>query len=267
MRIPSRLAASSLFVVLALGGASLAVAADTTSLPPTIPPAVISPTNQPRPALSAVDLATADLAQAARETAGNLQALNLDATRAAMARGDAASDAVLSAGHGSSAATAMTDAWARMRIRSGAVVALLANLQAHDAAVINATARGRSADWGDALDYLGEAAGWLGQAQTARAALAVGAATDTFGQLIDRDSSYDAALNALYSYMAKSHDRAGRKFAALSKAVVDAQAALPASNDVLSFIVGESAAATLYTDLLSIERDRSDVLAASLSNP
>src|SRR5690242_20356679 len=179
MHIPSRLAASSLLVFLALGATSLAVAADTSNLEPTFPVAAISPTEQPRPDSAALDLATAKLAQAARETAGNLQALNLDATRAAMARGDAASDAVFSAGHGSSAATAMTDAWARMRIRSGAVVALLANLQAHDAAVINATARGRSADWGDALDYLGEAAGWLGQAQTARAALAVGAATDT----------------------------------------------------------------------------------------
>jgi len=50
-----------------------------------------------------------------------------------------------------------------MRIRS--------NLQAHDADVMNAMAKGRTSDWADALSYLGEASAWLGQAQTARAAL------------------------------------------------------------------------------------------------
>ena len=103
----------------------------------------------------------------------------------------------------------------------------------------------------------------LGQAQTARAALVTTAATDTLGQLVDRDSSYDAALRALYSFMAKGHDQSGRRFTALSKSVADAQSALPASNDVLSFIVGESAGATLYDDLLNLERGRSNVVAAS----
>ncbi|HEY7025581.1 MAG TPA: hypothetical protein VH371_11545 [Candidatus Limnocylindrales bacterium] len=271
MRTPARLVAPSLIVLLALGGSSLAVGADTTNLPPTPAPVAIPSALQSAPGLMALDSATADLARAARDSADSLQALDLDATRAAIARGDSASARVLTAlasmsdeaDDEATDATAMTNAWAHLRTQASAVVALLSNLQGHDSAVISATAKGRSGDWADAVGYLNEASAWLSEAKSARTTLGNPSSEETLDELVDRDSSYDAALHALYTFMAKGHEQTGRKFMALSRAVSEAQAGLPASNEVLSFIVGEAAGATLYGDLLDMERGRSKVASAS----
>ena len=97
MLIPSRLAASSLLVLLALCGTSLAVAADATNQKPIVQTPALPAAAQALPGLTDLDGATADLVQAAKDTTGNLQALNLDATRASIARGDDASARVSAA--------------------------------------------------------------------------------------------------------------------------------------------------------------------------
>src|SRR3954468_3188305 len=97
----SRFVTTALLVLIALGGAGLAVAADRRQTPNQRPEITRSADHAAQPYLGnlARDLSrlsnnASDLAKSGRDLLGNLQSLNLDATRAALSAGDDSSSAI-----------------------------------------------------------------------------------------------------------------------------------------------------------------------------
>ena len=204
MGVRSRLVTTLLLVLIVLGGAGLAVAADreqTSFQRPELTwaadhaaQAYIAPLTAD---LTPVGADASDLAKAGRDTLGNLQALKLDAVRAALSDGDAAAAQIaaalpgLAADHDTAQANIQTwrlgpetgaqvdaidaavvsaptlqQAWTSIETRASAVAALVADLQSHDSDVFQATTAARQENWTDALASLGMATAALSSAQS-----------------------------------------------------------------------------------------------------
>src|SRR5689334_8036385 len=98
MRTRHRLIATTLLVLIALGGAGLAVAADREQDPTGRPEVTWAADHAAQPYitalasdLSAMTTDASDLSKAGRDTLGNLQSLDVESVRAAIEDGDAAS--------------------------------------------------------------------------------------------------------------------------------------------------------------------------------
>ena len=197
-----------LVVVVTLTGAGLAVAADLPHNTASQPPATTRPDTDladaaARPSIDALadELRTADqhiaaVAAFGREALEHLQAMDFEAMRVAIARGDQANadlDAVLpalSAANDSAvaavnesrlgaetaarfaaltaAASSAEDAsayWPAIRADILRIAAVADTLQRHDTLVFSATTYGRRAEWKKALDYLDQAAAPLAEAR------------------------------------------------------------------------------------------------------
>ena len=248
MAIRPRFLATTLLVLMALGGAGLAVAADRGQDGSNQPQATQSPDQVAQvwiatlgSDLSALAKPAGDLATAGRDTLGNLQGLNFDAMRTAMQSGDAAV-ARINAGldglsldialansnvdrsqvgpdtaaqldaidKAVSSATRAARSWDLMKARATLVAGLVGDLQQHDQLVFQATTAGRQSSWSNALDAIDSGGNALDDARAAGATLrAAGATTDTLDELITRYANYDAALRALYSYVETNGQEAG----------------------------------------------------------
>ena len=147
-------------------------------------------------------------------------------------------------------------AWTGLAATGHAVVSMLDGFDGHDQAVAAAAAAGRDSRWTDAVALLnGAAADGLSIVGTARDQLANGGGTvETLNDLLGRDQAYDTALLALYQYMGGGGAQSGAQFDALKAAVDQAQAALPADNGVLVVIVGESAGTPIADQLLAMDK-------------
>jgi ribosomal protein L17 len=308
MTVSSRFVTTALLVLIALGGAGLAVAADRVQSPYQRPELTWAADHAAQSYISLMDAdltqvsaAASALAKAGRDTLGNLQTLNLDATRAAIASGDDAASTITSeiqqmapdyavtqsnvqrwrlgpeAGAqldaidaAVSSAPVLPQAWTDVETRATAVASLVDDLQQHDSLVFQATTAGRQQKWADALTTLGTADDALNSARAQAAQLEVGGTTDTFDELATRYAAYDSALSSLYSYMGSGGNQSGTQFDTLNKAVESAQAALPSDSGIYSIIVGEAAGTAITDALVRLEQARGDVnaaLDASVTDP
>lgn len=279
-------------VLTALGGAGLAVAADRPGNPVQRPELTYRADSDAQSwidhlagDLGLVQTEGTQLSTNGRDVLGSLAALDVDGANAALARGDemAARMATLAAGMRDTvtrayqsidrwrlgplwsnvfaeidAAVTATDQlpadWAALAATGRTVISLVDALQAHDAAVFQATALGRDGRWLDAVALLnGAAADALAIAVAARDQLAAAAPVETLDDLLRRLRAYDAALVGLYQYLADGGGRSGDEFAALKSQVDTTQAALPADNGALVVIVGEAAGPPIADQLLAME--------------
>ncbi len=254
MAISSRFLATTALVLVALSSAGLAVAADRGAETGNDGSDQVTQSWLAKLGadLSAVAAPTYDLANAGRDTIGNLQGLNFEAMNLAIDQGDMAIGEVnealleLSAdkaqspaelngvnlgfdtvaridaiSHAQAAASGLDHSWAVLRVRATVIAELIGDLQHHDDLVFQATAAGRGSDWSAALDALDSAAKALDDARAARDRLGTAATTDTLDELITRFADYDASLRALYSYVETNGAGPSAEFDALSKAVAD----------------------------------------------
>ena len=276
-----------MLVLIALGGAGLAVAADRQQ----------TPDENARPYLAKLtaDLATietavADLAGAGRASLGNLQSLSVDGARSSMVGGDEAlatisyavaglqADQAAAGAHierwrlGPETSEQMTalDAavdsvadcapqWMLIKARATLVMQLLDTLTQHDSQVFRATTAGRQSQWSEALNELDAAAGSVGDARRVRDQLALDTTVVTLDGLLSRYDTYDGALRSLYEYLGSGGAQNGDQFDALQRAVQDAQSALPADNRALSVIVADAAGTRVGDALVALEHDRDKV--------
>jgi hypothetical protein len=279
-------------VLVALGGAGLAVAADRPGNP------VLRPELTYRADLAAqpwvdqlardLDLVAGEGAQLSthgRDVLGSLAALDVDAANAALGRGDAtaARIATLTATLHDTAARAyesidrwrlgplwanvfdqidaaiaaadeLPAVWAQLAATGRTVAGIVVALAAHDEAVFQATSFGRAGRWADAIALInGAAADALASATALRDELAVASPAETLDDLLGRERAYDAALIALYQYLANGGAQSGDQFQALKTQVDATQAALPSDNGVLVVIVGEAAGRPITERLLTME--------------
>jgi hypothetical protein len=299
MAARSRYVATILLVLIALGGAGLAVAADRQQDAHGRPEVTWAADNAAKPwlasattDLSALSGHAADLAKAGRQTLGSVQGLNFDAMRTAIEDGDAATNVVAAdlqeltddqrvarqtidrwrLGPTTSAqfdafdtavtsATNMPAAWLRVKTRATNVYGLIDDLQRHDGLVFRGTTAGTQGNWADAISTLAEAGTALDAARGMRDDLGAGAGAtvDTLEQLIARYAAYDSALSALYEYLGSGGAESDDAFKTLTKAVDSAQRALPGDNSVFSLIVGEAAGIEITEALVQLEQARGDI--------
>ena len=293
----SRFVATTLLVLIALGGAGLTVAADRQQTPDQRPEVMWAADQAAQPwiatlstDLTGISTSAAALSKAGRDTLGNLQGLAVDKTRSAMVDGDGALASISAAlaglqtdqaqanahierwrlGPETSAQLDALDAavdavadlgpqWTRIKARATLVTQLLDDLAQHDSQVFRATTAGRQAQWSDALNDLDAAATPLGDAGTVRDQLAGAATIDTLDDLLSRDGAYDTALRALYEYTGSGGAQTGAQFDTLQGAVQTAQSALPSDDRALSVIVGEAAGTEISDALATLEHDRGTI--------
>ena len=156
----------------------------------------------------------------------------------------------------------LTAAWQGLGADARRVAGLIDALLRHDGLVFRATTAGRAANWEDALSLLQEAQASLAEATEIRNGLALRLNTDTLDDLLARYRAYDAALTALYTYIRDTGRTEGADFDSLEAAVDRAQAALPADTSAMSVIVAEAAGPPLTDGLLAMERVRGVILEA-----
>lgn len=297
MTTRSRFVATTLLVLIALGGAGLAVAADRQQDAYSRPEVTWAADNAAKPWIATLDRDlvalsgdASDLAKAGRQTLGEVQGLSFNAMRAVIEDGDTASDAVATAlerlvtdqktadasierwrlGADANGQLASIDAavvstadlpvaWARIKARATNVYGLIDDLQRHDGLAFRGTTAGTQGNWADAISSVADAGKALDAARGMRDNLGAGATVDTLDQLIVRYAAYDSALSGLYEYLGSGGEQSGETFDQLNKAVADAQAALPGDSGVLSLIVSEAAGTEITDALVSLERARGDI--------
>lgn len=299
-RVGQRLWWTALLVLIALGGAGLAAAADRPQNPLQRPELTWRADRVAEPwiqvladELTVVDRAIVDLSGHGRQVLSQLQALDLERMRAAQVAGDAISAELevtveqlsslrtraLAAVDVSrlgpstrrtleqlSSATVSAQQvpahWRALAADGGRVAALVDTLQRHDGLVFRATTAGRQAQWDDALDFMTQAADALAEATEARDTLADGGNVATLDDLLVRYRAYDAALAALYTYIRDTGRQAGEEFDGLQQAVERAQQALPTDTSTMSVIVSDAAGPSLTSALVAIEATHGDILDA-----
>ena len=295
----TRMVTTGLLALVALGGAGLAVAADRPQNPGQRPELTWAADRAAQPwidgllqRLRAVDGQVADVARAGRSALENLQSLDIETMRGALADGERATTAAdqaladLAAAQQQSAAhierqrlgpdtlaaleaidaaaqrvASVPALWDRIDARAALVGGLIDDLQRHDALVFRATTAGRQAHWDAALATLGDAAEPLAAASTVRDLLRGGSATDTLDEVLARYTAYDSALRALYEYLAGGGSQSDARFETLQGQVDEAQQALPSDAGVLSFIVAEAAGTDITAALIEIEQVRGAIAA------
>ncbi len=296
----SRLVSTALLVLVALGGAGLAVAADRPQSEALRPELTRAADQAARPYidaayihLAALDEATVDVSRAGRDALGQLQALDVDAVRDSLTNGAAA---VLAADEANAAlglvvaesharierwrlgpdtaerldavdaafesANGVVPTWVLVEDRATIVSELLDLLNRHDAQVFRATTAGRQSRWTDAIQEMTAASPLLSEADEIRGRLASVADTSTLADLLERYAAYDSALVALYEHVADTGQQQGEPFRDRQAAVDRAQEALPSDNRVLSLIVAETAGNAIAEALVDLEQVRGDILAA-----
>ncbi|MEP7360862.1 MAG: hypothetical protein ABI744_04710 [Chloroflexota bacterium] len=280
-------------VLAALGGAGLAVGADRPGNPVQRPELTYRADTAAQPwidlmtaDLDTVQAGAADLASAGRNVLGSLQALDRAGAASALAAGDQTSAAIATLAIGlrdtenrahasvdrwrlgpaivglfdqidtAIAATEdLSTEWNALATTGHYVISVLEGLDGHDQATFQATQAGRDSRFTDALALLNDSvAQALLSVGTARDQLALTGDVSTLDDLVARDRVYDAALVALYQYLADGGAQATDQFTALTNAVSQAQAALPADNGVLIVIVGETCGLPIADELLAMDK-------------
>jgi hypothetical protein len=289
-----RLIVTAALLLVALGGAGLAVAAD------------LPHTDEYRPELTAradrlfepwqarmaeqlnvANDALSELSRAGREILGDLYSQDVTTLEASLGRGAqlssdaaAAREALLEvrlrqarelpdrrlggpnrsllAGVDQAIETlaAVPGAWHRLDASAGTVAGLLRAMKDHDDLVFEATTAGRDARWQDALVLLARADASLGEAADIRDRLAQTTDVSTLDELLRRYAAYDDALAGLYGALDGGASPDGDEVAALEAAVAAAQSALPADSSAVSVVVADAFGPAVAETLVVIEEAR-----------
>jgi hypothetical protein len=150
-------------------------------------------------------------------------------------------------------------AWQQVGRSADTVAGLLRSLEQHDELVFEATAAGRDGRWQDALDLVARADASLAEAAVVRDRLAQTTDVSTLDELLRRYAAYSDALAALYSGLDGGAAPDSPEVAALEANVAAAQAALPADDSALSVIVADAFGPSVTDALVVIERARGGV--------
>jgi hypothetical protein len=217
--------------------------------------------------LDAVETAlrTGDDATARLEAAAAELSADRDAALAALEEwrlGDHTRGALVSLGVAADSLQQVPDHWQSLANQARLVVGLIRDLREHDDLVFQATAAGRESRWGEALGALADASARLDSAGSMRNEIAAQGDVTTLDDLLARYAEYDAALADLYTYIRDTGSLSGPDFDAREQRVEQAQAALPRENAVMTIIGAETAAQVITQGLVGIERARGAILDA-----
>lgn len=298
--VRTRLWLTALLVLVALGGAGLASAADRPQKEAQRPELTWRADRNAQPWISAladelqtVDGFVVDLSRHGRDVLGRATALDVDHMNEAVAAGDQVSNELDDAvGHmlavredalatieewrlgppartlfeqlagAATGAQEVSASWQGLAADAQRVAGLVDALLRHDGLVFRATTAGRQANWDDALSFLQQALVPMVEATEIRNVLASNATVDTLDDLLERYRAFDGALTDLYTYIRDTGRREGRDFDALQTEVDRAQAALPVDTSAMSVIVAEAAGPSITEALVAIERSHGDILEA-----
>jgi tetratricopeptide (TPR) repeat protein len=293
-RVRRQMVWTAVLVLVALGGAGLATAADRQPTDETRPELTWRAEQVGRPwiqsmasQLFAVEEELGTLSGAGREALVSLPGLDPAQIEAALAEGDASSrrleellvslmdmrdqqledvqDGRLSLASQKllaaiDEAIAVADpvplVWEDIAADARRVTQLLDALVRHDSLVFRATTAGRQERFSQALELLDQADEPLADAQALRDQLAEYADVDTLDELLRRYAEYDAALYALYDEILRSGTQDSDEVRRLLEEVERAQDALPADTSALRIVVAEAAGPAVAEGLITIEEAR-----------
>jgi hypothetical protein len=160
------------------------------------------------------------------------------------------------------AAVPMPAAWHSIAADTREVANLLVALLTHDGLVFRATTAGRQKDWTGALDLLGQGGTSLGQARAVRDHLAASNDVSTLDDLLGRYAAYDAALTDLYTALRDGASLDSQQVQRLSAKVDQAEAGLPADTDALKVVVADASGGSVAEGVVNLEEARGKVTEA-----
>jgi hypothetical protein len=164
----------------------------------------------------------------------------------------------------------LDQAWARLAVGSASASQLSGLLAKHDETVLRAAAKGRDAEYAEALKILDDADALIADSRALRNRLANTIDVSTLDEWLDRSEGYDVALRDLYDALRKSE---GRVTATVRRAMTDERKArdrLPPDTRGLVVIMAEIGRGGMNGAVIAIEQARgelADLLAESEASP
>lgn len=158
------------------------------------------------------------------------------------------------------------EAWAGLSVGSASAARLSELLATHDETVLEAAAKGRSADYAAALAILDEADSLIADSRALRDRLRSTVDVATLDGWLDRSEAYDLALRELYDALRKSD---GRVTATVRRAMTEERKArdqLPPDTRGLVVIMAEIGRGGMNGAIIEIEQARGE-LADALIEP
>jgi hypothetical protein len=166
------------------------------------------------------------------------------------------------------AADQLPESWLSVVGSASGPLDLVRSIQAHDAAVLDATASARADDLDGAIATLATAQRALVPARAVRqTADRAGADVSTLDELLLRLDTYDDALRRLYLLLLASRGVVTDGIRGVYQEVEAAQASLPLNQDALDLIVSDLAGPAITAALVSIEDHRAVLADAVAARP
>jgi hypothetical protein len=151
------------------------------------------------------------------------------------------------------AAASLADHWQVVAGRSTEAANLVALLDAHDATVIDAAAKGRASAYADAVTILDSALLTIVQVQEIRNRLVAGGGNTVLDEWIQRNAAYDAALRAVYQALIDSGGVLTEEVQAARHAEQVALGRLPPDRRTIIVILSEVTRGGLTEAVVAIE--------------
>ena len=160
--------------------------------------------------------------------------------------------------------------WDRLASGSAAATKMSQLLASHDETALKAAAKGRDADYAEALKILDEADAIIGDAHKLRDQLSATVDVATLDEWLDRSAGYDAALRELYDALRKNDGRVNTAVRRAMEAEQKARDRLPADTRGLVVIMSDIGRGGMNDAVIAIEQARgqlADALAESTASP
>jgi hypothetical protein len=296
----TRLGWTAAIVLISIGGAGLATAADRPATDALRPELSVHADQVAKPWIEAmgsqahaVDEHVDAVSQSGREVLGLLSSLDPQSVTDALAAGNQAADVLgldaqtladlrylppaaleenrlSQANRGRlaaideilGAALPMPATWHTLAANTRQVTDLLKALLQHDETVFRATTAGRQQDWAGALELLDESAASLASAREVRDNLAAANDVSTLDDLLSRYETYDEALVDLYAALRDGAALGSALVMQLNAKVDEAAAGLPTSIAALKVVVADATGATVADGVVGLEEARGIVAEA-----